>query len=92
MLCNPLVTPSKIPQTLQIYDSLRRERSTRVKTTSNELGRIIEFAHEEYGEDKEKIVANLQVRYEWIWSWRAEESVKIANETLEREFRMTANV
>lgn len=62
LLCSPLVSASTIPLALQVYDSLRRERSTRVKTTSNQMGRMMEFSDTDYNEDVTKIMANIQVR------------------------------
>ncbi|KAM0755661.1 FAD/NAD(P)-binding domain-containing protein [Meredithblackwellia eburnea MCA 4105] len=76
LLSHPSINRETIPRAMDAYNYFRRDRSTRVKTTSNELGVIMEFKSPEFKEDREKIVANLQVRYDHIWQWSPFEEVK----------------
>lgn len=76
LLASPDVTPNNVETILSVYNDMRRERVTRIKTTSNELGRILEFADDSIKGDKEGLEHNLRSRYEWIWSWDGEMEVK----------------
>lgn len=53
----------------------RHARTTGVKTTSNELGRVLEFSDGAINGDKDGLVRNLQSRYEWMWGWQGEVEV-----------------
>lgn len=53
----------------------RHARTTGVKTTSNELGCVLEFADGQINGDKDGLVKNLQSRYEWMWGWNGEAEV-----------------
>lgn len=53
----------------------RHDRTTGVKTTSNELGCVLEFSDGAINGDKDGLVKNLQSRYEWMWGWNGEEEV-----------------
>lgn len=78
LLGHSSTTASTVPHALATYNKLRVERATRVKNTSCELGRIMEFATVEFGDKKEKLIPNFMVRYDYIWEWRAESAVKEA--------------
>lgn len=78
LLGHPSTTSSTVPRALTTYNTLRVERATRVKTSSCELGRIMEFATDEFGDRKEKLIPNFMVRYDHIWEWRAEPAVEEA--------------
>ena len=45
------------------------ERTTKVKTTSNELGRTFEFSDGTINGDKVALEKNLKERYHWMWDW-----------------------
>lgn len=63
---------------------IRYSRTTGVKTTSNELGRILEFADGKIDGDKEGLVENLQTRYAWMWGWDGETEVARGHKLLEQ--------
>lgn len=68
-----------------ISNSLQRHaRATGVKTTSNELGRVLEFSDGAINGDKDGLVKNLQSRYEWMWGWQGEAEVARGLATLEQ--------
>jgi len=53
----------------------RRERVTKVKNTSFELGKILEFADDDIRDDSKLLQDNLSIRYNWIWSWDGEAEI-----------------
>lgn len=55
-----------------------------MKTTSNELGRVLEFSDGQIDGDKEGLVKNLQSRYEWMWGWDGEAEVAKGMRVLEQ--------
>lgn len=60
--------PSQLPATFKAYDGVRRPRAQKVVATSLECGKVYALMSDETGEDREKIVANLTERWEWIWT------------------------
>lgn len=62
---------------------IRHARTTGVKTTSNELGCVLEFSDGTINGDKQGLVKNLQSRYEWMWGWDGEGEVARGLKSLE---------
>jgi salicylate hydroxylase len=60
--------PSQLPLAFKAYDGVRRPRAQKVVATSLECGRVYALMSDETGDDREKIVANLRERWEWIWT------------------------
>lgn len=69
----------------RLHDLCRRERVTGVKTTSHELGKILEFSDGTIDGDKEALQKNLRERYSWMWEWNgadAQEGLQILEKRL----------
>lgn len=64
----------------------RHDRATKVKTTSNELGRILEFADGQINGNKEGLQKNLKERYQWMWAWDGKDAER-GLETLSERLR-----
>lgn len=63
------MTRSNASTALQVFNDLRHDRATKVKTTSNELGRVLEFSDGRIDGDKAGLQQNLKERYQWMWAW-----------------------
>lgn len=84
LLASPLIDRTNASEALQVYNELRHARTTGVKTTSNELGCVLEFSDGKIDGDKEGLVKNLQSRYEWMWGWDGEAEVAKGLSALEK--------
>lgn len=71
-----------LSQAFKAYDTVRRSRSQRVVTTSNEAGRLYEMENEEVGSDLDKARENLLVRCEWIWGNDLKAQLKEAQDAM----------
>lgn len=76
LLAYPKVNASNVEKALGAFDDLRHDRTTRIKTSSNELGRILEFSDGTIDGDKDRLAENLNQRYDWIWGWEGEAEVR----------------
>jgi salicylate hydroxylase len=70
-----LLRDSSIVTGLTHASFIRRERVTKVKNTSFELGKILEFADDDIKDDSKLLQDNLSMRYNWIWSWNGEAEI-----------------
>ena len=72
-------TASQLPAAFLAYDSVRRERTQKLVTTSREAGYVLHF--ELVGDDLPKIKQALKGRMDWIWNhdFEAEVSRALAN-------------
>lgn len=73
LLSDPRVNSDNVAKALQAFDRMRRERVTRLKRTSNELGAILEFNDGVINGDERLLAENLSTRYDWIWTWDPEQ-------------------
>lgn len=58
---------------------------TAVKTTSHELGKILEFSDGQIDGNKAALQQNLRDRYSWMWEWNgadAQEGLRILEQRL----------
>jgi salicylate hydroxylase len=60
-------TVDDIEHAFAAYDIVRRSRTLRVVNTSRENGAVCMMKGAETGEDWDKIKADLDTRFEWIW-------------------------
>lgn len=82
LLASPHITHENVDVALQVFNALRHERTTGVKRTSNELGRIMELSDPSIGADKEKLKDDLTTRYDWIWGWDGKKEVETGLEMI----------
>ena len=77
---------AEIPLVFAVYDELRRVRSQRLVTTSNEAGLLWELENPSVGDDPEKFKENVHHRFNWIWNHDLEKELEQGKQLLaERE-------
>jgi len=68
LLTSPTLTVREAIAGLQAYSQTRQPRGNKILTTSWECGEVYEFADaERIGLDRDKMVAWLGEKYQWIW-------------------------
>lgn len=72
----------QLEATFEVYDSIRRPRAQKVVVTSLQAGNMYMWLDPEIGEDMNKIVANANQRFHWIW----QHNIKADLQTAEDEF------
>lgn len=77
-------TADDIERAFAAYDAIRRPRTLRVVETSRENGEVCMMKGADTGEDLEKIKANLDERFEWIWYENLEKQVDKAVQKLKQ--------
>ncbi|KAI9864363.1 MAG: hypothetical protein M1813_003283 [Trichoglossum hirsutum] len=77
-LLGAISSPADIERAFHAYDSVRRERTQRVVSTSREAARVYQFEDEIIGDDLDKIAGNLTGRYDWIWEVDLDEELRKA--------------
>ncbi|CAD6586490.1 MAG: hypothetical protein CYPHOPRED_003556 [Cyphobasidiales sp. Tagirdzhanova-0007] len=63
----------------------RHVRATRIKTTSNELGRLLEFSDGIIDGERIGLKKNLKGRYDWMWDWDGIEDVNRGLQMIKKE-------
>jgi salicylate hydroxylase len=78
--------PSEMETAFRVYDELRRPRSQRLVTTSNEAGRLYEFQLPGIHDDPRKCAENVNERLKWVWNFDLDEecqrAIKRLNESI----------
>lgn len=75
-------TADDIEHAFAAYDIVRRSRTLRVVNTSRENGAVCMMKGAETGEDWDKIKADLDTRFEWIWYEDLDKQVESAVQKL----------
>nr|WHF58403.1 FAD-dependent oxidoreductase [Cladonia metacorallifera] len=73
-----VVLPGHVEHAFAAYDAIRRPRALKVVQTSRENGEICMMRGESTGEDLDKIKANLNERFNWIWHEDLDQQVESA--------------
>jgi hypothetical protein len=71
---------SNLSKAFQVYDSIRRPRAQKLVHTSAECGVVYVLGDPECGDDRQKVVENLNKRWLWIWEHDLEADVKKAQQ------------
>ena len=59
--------PAQLASAFAAYDTVRRERTQKLVTTSRSTGLIYEFQNPGLGDDIDKIREALSTHFHWIW-------------------------
>lgn len=70
----------QLTKAFEVFDGIRRPRAQEVVRTSSECGKVYTFMDEECQGDREKLVANLRKRWEWIWTHDLVVDLRLAEE------------
>ena len=82
LLTDPACDRHTVQQVLAAFESVRHGRACRVQRTSHEAGDVYEFAGMGIGGDEDKLVANLETRFDWLWNHDPEVDVAAARTEL----------
>jgi salicylate hydroxylase len=74
----------QIEQAFQVYDRMRRARTQRLVTTSKEAGELYDLENPSVGDSVEKVKADLDDRFKWIWEHDLERDLVKAEEEMKR--------
>ncbi|KAF7859511.1 uncharacterized protein EAF02_010959 [Botrytis sinoallii] len=64
-----------IQKALEAYDTVRRPRSQKLVEFSKKAGELISFTHVDYGDDVKRIADEIDLLYEWVWTYDLEGSL-----------------
>ncbi len=81
-LIGSIHSSSDLESAFKAYDAIRRPRTQDLVTTSKEAGEVVEFEGKDIGDDIEKLKANLDVRFDWIWDEDLDQELKDARRLL----------
>ncbi|TGO82144.1 hypothetical protein BPOR_0910g00060 [Botrytis porri] len=74
-LCEGVNNRRDIQKALEAYDSVRRPRSQKLLEFSKKAGELISFTHDDFGDDVRKIADEMDLLYEWVWTYDLEGSL-----------------
>jgi salicylate hydroxylase len=60
---------------LSAFEHVRHDRTCKVQRTSHEAGDVYEYAGIGIGDDKNKLIRNLETRFDWLWSHDPQDDV-----------------
>ena len=73
---------TEISAVFAVYDELRRVRSQRLVTTSNEAGQLWDLENPNVGDDGDKLKADVRDRFNWIWNHDLEKELEQGKQLL----------
>ncbi|MGP9568813.1 salicylate 1-monooxygenase [Halomonas sp. AOP5-B2-8] len=67
---------------LAAFEQVRRVRACKVQRTSHDAGDVYEYADVGIGDDKNKLIKNLETRFDWLWNHDPHDDVMAARQKL----------
>lgn len=75
-----ITSPTQLQTAFRVYDGIRRPRAQKVVQTSRGAAEVYRLRAPGIGDDMDKIVANMNERFLWIWDHDLLEDVRKATE------------
>lgn len=82
LLSDEACNRENVQKTLAAFEAVRHERTCKVQRTSHEAGDVYEYSAPNIGDNEERLVAELETRFDWLWNHNPQDDVAEARAQL----------